>query len=178
MRKGPDLREARQLSRLAEVPGPGPLRAAFSHFPSGLAALAAQVDGGPVGLVASSFTVGVSLDPPLVLFAVQNTSATWPVLRRARRIGVSVMGESHDQACRQLAAKTGDRFAGLDIASTEHGAVFINDAPLWLECVVEGEMPAGDHHVVLLRILSLDSRPEINPLVFHQSCFRRLEVAS
>jgi flavin reductase (DIM6/NTAB) family NADH-FMN oxidoreductase RutF len=160
-----------------EAPTPGLLRTAFSHFPSGLAALAAVVDGAPAGLVASSFTVGVSLEPPLVLFAVQNTSTTWPVLRRAGRIGVSVMGESHRQACRQLASKTGDRFAGLDIATTGPGAVFIRDAPLWLETVIEGEVPAGDHHVVLLRIVSLGSRPEISPLVFHRSDFRRLEVA-
>jgi flavin reductase (DIM6/NTAB) family NADH-FMN oxidoreductase RutF len=166
------------VSGLSEVPRPDLLRTAFSHFPSGLAALAALVDGAPVGLVASSFTVGVSLEPPLVLFAVQNTSTTWPVLRRARRIGVSVMGESHDQACRQLASKTGDRFAGLDVATTEEDALFIHEAPMWLECVIEGEVPAGDHHVVLLRIMSLDTRPDINPLVFHRSNFRRLEMAS
>jgi flavin reductase (DIM6/NTAB) family NADH-FMN oxidoreductase RutF len=166
------------VSRLTEVPSPGLLRTAFSHFPSGLAALAALVDGAPVGLVASSFTVGVSLEPPLVLFAVQNSSTTWPVLRRAKRIGVSVMGESHDQACRQLASKTGDRFAGLDVATTEEDALFIHEAPMWLECVIEGEVPAGDHHVVLLRIMSLDTQPDINPLVFHRSNFRRLEMAS
>jgi flavin reductase (DIM6/NTAB) family NADH-FMN oxidoreductase RutF len=165
------------MSRLSEVPSPSLLRTAFGHFPTGVAALAATVDEAQVGLVASTFAVGVSLEPPLVLFAIQNTSTTWPVLRRARRIGVSVLGESHDQACRQLASKTGDRFAGLDVATTENDALFMHDAPMWLECTIEAEVPAGDHHVVLLRIMSLDTHPDINPLVFHRSSFHRLELA-
>ena len=61
------------------------LRAAFGHHPSGVAALIAQVDGVPAVLIASSFTVGVSADPPLVSVAVQRTSTSWPLLRRARR---------------------------------------------------------------------------------------------
>ena len=59
---------------------PSSLREAFGHFPSGVIAIAAEVDGIRVGLAASTF-VPVSLDPPLVSFCVQNTSETWPKLR-------------------------------------------------------------------------------------------------
>ncbi|MDW3458670.1 flavin reductase, partial [Escherichia coli] len=45
------------------------LRDAFGAFPTGVVAVAAQVDGRLVGLAASSFT-SVSLEPPLVSFAV------------------------------------------------------------------------------------------------------------
>jgi flavin reductase (DIM6/NTAB) family NADH-FMN oxidoreductase RutF len=166
------------ITDLTQRPEPTLLRNAFSHFPSGVAALAARVEGEPTALVASSFTVGVSLEPPLVLFAVQNSSTTWPTLRRAARIGVSVLGENHDAACRQLASKTGDRFAGLDLTETTAGALFVSEAPMWLECEIEAEVPAGDHHVILLRIEALEIQPHINPLVFHQSSFRRLEIAS
>ena len=40
-------------------PDPQLLRQAFSHFPSGVAAFAAEVDGTLEGMVASSFSVGV-----------------------------------------------------------------------------------------------------------------------
>ena len=63
---------------------PARLREAFGVFPSGVVAVAAEVDGELVGLAASSFT-SVSLEPALVSFSVANTSKTWPDLRRAGR---------------------------------------------------------------------------------------------
>lgn len=153
------------------------LRHAFAQHPSGVAALCAIIDGEPQGIVASTFTVGVSMDPPLVLFAVQNTSNTWPIVRGAGRIGVSILSEAHDGVCRQIASKTADRFAGLRLDSTDAGALFLQDATLWLDCSVEQEVPAGDHQVVLLRVHGFSTLDEANaPLVFHGSTFRRLEA--
>ena len=57
---------------------------------------------------------------------------------------------------------------------TPTGAILIDDAPIHLECTVEGEMPAGDHEVVLLRVHALATDPATAPLVFHGSTFRRL----
>ena len=85
------------------------LREAYAQFPSGVVAIAAEIDGVPVGLAASSF-VSVSIDPPLVAVCIQNTSTTWPKLEAAPNIGVSVLGEAHNDAVRTLAAKTGDRW--------------------------------------------------------------------
>ena len=90
---------------------PTSLREAFGHFPSGVVAIAAEINGVREGLAASTF-VPVSLDPPLVSFCVQNISTTWPKLKGLPMLGISVLGEAHDEAARALAAKTGDRFAG------------------------------------------------------------------
>src|SRR6476659_4553046 len=102
---------------------PTSLREAFGHFPAGVIAIAAEVEGVRVGLAASTF-VPVSLDPPLVSFCVQNTSETWPKLRDLPNLGISLLGELHDAAARSLAARTGDRFAGLETHARESGAVF------------------------------------------------------
>ena len=156
---------------------PNALRRAFGRFPSGIAALCAEIDGTPQGIVASSFTVGVSMDPPLVMFAVQNTSRTWPVLRSAGRIGVSVLGSSHDGVCRQIASRDGDRFAGLSLHEADSGALFLDEAALWLETSIENEVPAGDHAVVLLRVHGYSTHDDAHePLVFHGSAFRNLSV--
>lgn len=97
---------------------PSSLREAFGHFPTGVVAIAAEVDGVRQGLAASTF-VPVSLEPPLVSFCVQNTSTTWPKLTGVPMLGISVLGEAHDAAVRTLAAKTGDRFAGLETVSND-----------------------------------------------------------
>jgi flavin reductase (DIM6/NTAB) family NADH-FMN oxidoreductase RutF len=152
---------------------PARLRSAFACFPSGVVGLCAMVGGGPAGMAASSFT-SVSLDPPLVSVCVAHTSTTWPVLRRAPRLGVSVLSIDGGSACRRLAAKGIDRFAGLGWTSAEHGSLFLDDAVLHLDCTVCQEVPAGDHNIVVLQVHELAVQPGRGPLVFHASRFRQL----
>ena len=151
---------------------PTTLREAFSHFPSGVVAVAAQARGELLGMAASTF-VPVSLDPPLVSFCVRNSSETWPKLEGLPALGISVLAESHHEAVRALAAKTGDRFAGLDTVSSEAGAVFVKDTCVWLESAVEQLVPAGDHTIVILRVREITVHNH-EPIVFHRSGFRRL----
>jgi flavin reductase (DIM6/NTAB) family NADH-FMN oxidoreductase RutF len=155
---------------------PAELRRVFGAFPTGVTAIAALVDGSPVGLAASSFT-SVSLDPPLVSVCVAHSSTTWPLLSGSARLGVSVLGAEQEQACRQLAARDGDRFASLEWRATDDGAVLVEQASAWLDCSVEQLIRAGDHDIVLLRVHELDADPSVPPLVFHASGFRRLEAA-
>jgi len=150
------------------------LRKAFACFPTGVVAVCAMSEGKPIGMAASSF-VSVSITPPLVAFCVQWTSKTWPKLEAAKRVGISVLGESHDVAVQQLASRTEDKFNGLDLGISEDGAVFIYDATAWIDCLIESVMPAGDHGIVLLRVNSLTTRTFVEPLVFHGSKFRHLE---
>ena len=153
---------------------PGRLRHVFGAFPSGVTAVAALVEGTPVGLTASSFA-SVSLNPALVSVCVARTSTTWPVLRRAPRLGVSILSAVQERAGRQLADRHGDRFAGLSWRATANGAVLLDGASGWLETSVEQQVRAGDHDIVVLRLHDLDADHDISPLVFHAGQFRRLE---
>ena len=163
------------ISKLSSDVSPLNLRSAFGQFPSGVVALAGYANGLREGMAASSFTVGVSLEPALVSVAVQNTSRTWPRLRQAERIGVTVLGQNQDSVCRQLASKDGDRFAGLEATTSDGGGIFLYGGPLWLETSIYAEYPAGDHQVVLLQVHALEEfAPDTEPLVFHRSKFRPL----
>ena len=155
------------------VPDAASLRMAYGSFPSGVAAVCALRDGAPVGMVVSSF-VAVSMQPPLVAVCVQHTSTTWPLLADRPRLGLSVLGSAHDRACRQIAAKTGDRFAGIDHTVTTEGAVLLHDAATWWDCSTHDVMAAGDHDVVLLRVEALQVHDGVAPLVFHSSRFHTL----
>ncbi|MER5277165.1 flavin reductase family protein [Streptomyces sp. NPDC002809] len=149
------------------------VRAVFGGFPAAVVALCAVVDGAPYGMVATSLAVGVSYDPPMALFSARNDSSTWPVLRKAGRIGASVLAEHQGAACRQLAAKDADRFAGLSTRVTGHGPLFVEGASSWMDCEVVGELAAGDHTVITFRIHQVGQGPE-TPLLFHDGRFPRM----
>ncbi|MFC4070315.1 flavin reductase family protein [Actinoplanes subglobosus] len=151
------------------------LRQAFGVFPSGVVAVAASVDGQPVGLAASSFT-SVSLDPPLVSVSIANTSRTWPDLRRAGRLGVTVLAAHHGELCRRLAGPVGHRFDGAALSVTAGGAVTVDDGLARFDCSIYREVEAGDHTIVLLRLHAVDHSADQDggPLVFHRSGFGRL----
>jgi flavin reductase (DIM6/NTAB) family NADH-FMN oxidoreductase RutF len=153
------------------------LREAFGVFPSGVVAVASEVGGQLLGLAASSFT-SVSLAPPLVSFSVANTSRTWPTLRQAAHLGVTILADHHGEVCRQLAGPVAHRFDGLAVTTTPDGAVTLDDGLGMFDCTIYREVEAGDHTIVLLRLHAIGSvtpgADTSQPLVFHRSAFGRL----
>jgi flavin reductase (DIM6/NTAB) family NADH-FMN oxidoreductase RutF len=152
---------------------PTDMRRVLSAFPTGVTAVAALVRGQPIGITANSFT-SVSLEPPIVLICVAHTSTTWPTLRRAARLGISVLGAHQERQGRALSARGTDRFASVQWQVTDGGAVLLEGASAWLDCSIERQIPAGDHDIVLLRVHALDADVSVPPLVFHGSRYRAL----
>lgn len=159
-----------EMPVLSEVGQDADLRRLFGRFPTGVTALCAMAEDGPVGMTASAF-VAVSLDPPLVSVCIKQGSGTWQRLRLRERVGISFLGHGHSATARQLAQTTGDRFQGLDYQSTPDGAVFLVNATAWLDCSVEREVAAGDHDIVLFRLHRSAADEAMMPLVFHASAF-------
>jgi flavin reductase (DIM6/NTAB) family NADH-FMN oxidoreductase RutF len=149
------------------------LRDAFGAFPSGVVAVAASVKGQLTGIAASSFT-SVSIDPPLVSFSIATSSSTWPLLREAERVGISVLADHHDVVCRQLAGPREERFAGLPFKVTGNGSVLLDEAVATYDCSVREEIAAGDHLIVLLEVHQVGGGDGEHPLVFHRSAFAKL----
>ncbi|GAA2628782.1 flavin reductase family protein [Paractinoplanes durhamensis] len=154
---------------------PSRLREVFGIFPSGVVAVAALVNGEPVGLAASSFT-SVSLDPPLVSFSIANASKTWPDLRRAAHLGVTILADHHSTVARQLAGPVERRFDGLSLTATDDGAVTLDDGLAHFDTTIYREVLAGDHTIILLQLHAVHhgGHAEPSPLVFHRSRFGRL----
>jgi flavin reductase (DIM6/NTAB) family NADH-FMN oxidoreductase RutF len=155
---------------------PDRLRQAFGIFPSGVVAVAAEVDGAPVGLAASSFA-SVSLDPPLVSINLARSSKTWPDLRRSAHLGVTVLAGHHDVVCRQLAGPVETRFADVAYSVSADGAITLDEGLARFDCTVYREVEAGDHVLVLLELHAVrhvDHAAASSPLVFHRSGFGSL----
>ena len=55
-------------------------------------------------------------------------------------------------------------------------APVINDVLAWIECITEAEHDAGDHLVVIGRVVDLDVAHERKPLVFFRGGYGRFEI--
>jgi len=147
-------------------PGPAHFRRVFGHLPTGVTVVTAFAGAGeePVGMAANSVT-SVSLDPPLLLLCPALTSTTWPTLREAGRFCVNVLAHDHEEVSRQFAAAGVDRFAGVSWHPGRAGPA-LDDGVAWIDCEIDAEHPAGDHTIVLARVLDLDVSGTYRPLVF------------
>lgn len=151
---------------------PEQMRHTLAGFSTGLSVVAAEVDGQVVGMPANSL-VSVSLDPPLVMLSFAHTSTTWPVLLRAERWGISVLGVGQEEVLRSLRRPASARFDGIEV-EVRGQAVFVGGALATIEVLPRTAVEAGDHTVMLLDVVALDRDEEREPLVFFGSRVRRL----
>ena len=149
------------------------LRRAFSLYPTGVVALAAEVKGVPVGMAVNSFT-SISLEPALVAISAARTSRTWPLLCGVPELGMSVLGHDQEQFSRRLAAREGDRFGDQPMRRAEQGALLVEGAALWLTCRPYATYDGGDHEIALYEIADVQLFDGVEPLVFHQSRYRSI----
>jgi flavin reductase (DIM6/NTAB) family NADH-FMN oxidoreductase RutF len=157
------------------APGVDPrrFRDVMAHVPTSVCVIAADHTDGPAGLSVGSF-VSVSLDPPLVGVFVASTSTSWPRVEEAGSFCISVLADDHEHVSRRFAVSGGDKFADLDWGRSPGGAPMLPGAVAWVDCDLEATYPAGDHVLVLGRVLDLDAGPEAAPLVFHRGGYSRL----
>lgn len=139
------------------------LRRALGAFMTGVTVITTLDEtGAPRGFTANSFT-SVSLDPPLVLFCVAKAAATAPVFAAASAFAVNILAEGQREISGLFAAKVADRFGKVDWRPGETGSPVLAGAAAWLDCRRHDVVDAGDHLVVIGRVIAFDHGPA-NPL--------------
>jgi 3-hydroxy-9,10-secoandrosta-1,3,5(10)-triene-9,17-dione monooxygenase reductase component len=148
-------------------------RQVLGHFPTGVTVVTASTDEGPVGLCVGSFT-SVSLHPPLVAFCAGDSSTSYPRIEAAGHFCVNILAEDQEEIARVFAGKGDDKFAGIGWRpSVVTRAPVINDVLAWIDCRIDAIHEAGDHWIVVGRVLDLEIGHEGSPLVFFRGGFGR-----
>lgn len=145
-------------------------REVLGHYPTGVCIITAMgaedgpAKGGPVGMVVGSFS-SVSLDPPLVGFFPDKRSQSWPLIAEAGHFCVNVLASDQVALCRQIASP-GDKFAGVEYKVSAHGLPILEGAMASIECRLDQVIEAGDHFLVLGRVLGLEAHRDTDPMLF------------
>jgi 3-hydroxy-9,10-secoandrosta-1,3,5(10)-triene-9,17-dione monooxygenase reductase component len=174
MTTSPPLRSEKHRRCTETKPDARSFRDALGAFATGVAFVAAAPGGEPVGLIVNSLT-SVSLDPPLVSFCASRTSLTWSRMRRAKRLGISILGSRQQAFARRAAPAGADRFSGTEWA-LQRGAPLLSHALAWLECEIVAEHRAGDHWIVVAGVDQLRLFAADDPLVFFAGTYCGLAV--
>ncbi|MFF4595987.1 flavin reductase family protein [Amycolatopsis sp. NPDC001319] len=155
-------------------------RDAVGRYASGVVVVGATADDGQrVGFTCQSFH-SVSLDPPLILIGVARTSSTYPLIRDLGRFAVSVLGHGHREVASAFARKGVDRWSGVAHTETAAGNPVLSESLVWLDCEIDAEHDAGDHHLVVGRVLEMsspDAQDGAEPLLFYRGGFHRIAPA-
>jgi flavin reductase (DIM6/NTAB) family NADH-FMN oxidoreductase RutF len=133
-------------------------RHALGHFASGVAVVTTMTPlGVPLGLTISSFSA-LSLEPPLVMFALRRASRLHEAFTLARGFAVNVLSADQQDMMRRF-ARPDDRFAGLKFEQGLDAAPLLPGAILWLECDVHSVQPGGDHSILIGAVRNARSFP-------------------
>ena len=149
-------------------------RAVLGHFATGVAVVTAVDSDGPVGLTVQSFC-SLSLSPPLVLLCPGLASTSWPRIRAVGMLAINLLAENQADLARKFAQSRTDKYTNVPWTPAPlSGSPILDGVLAWIDCSIDEERAAGDHFVVVCRVLNLDARLNTRPLIFFQSGFNGL----
>lgn len=153
----------------AGVP-PAEFRLALGRFATGVTVVTANIGSGPHGMTVNAFT-SVSLVPPLVAVCVDRSAALHPALSSLRAFGVSILNSGQQQLSAWFADPARPsgtaQFADVDwYPGPATGVPLLGRAAATLECERDAVHPAGDHSIVLGRVVATVTDHDALPLLY------------
>ncbi len=153
---------------------PRAFRDALGCFPTGVAVVTAAGVGAHIGITVNSFT-SVSLEPPLLLWCMDRHSQRHDIFVRATGFTVSILGTDHKEVSSRLARPGEHALDGMALLQTELGPPALANSLAVFECASEKVVEAGDHTILLGRVLRF-SRPAVSaPLVYFRGKYSALD---
>jgi flavin reductase (DIM6/NTAB) family NADH-FMN oxidoreductase RutF len=118
-------------------------------------------EGHPIGMTANSLA-SVSLRPPLLSVCVDHEADMHEVILHADQFVVNVLSSPQETLARRFADKHEDRFDGIGYHLSPDGLILLDGALAHIECHRHAEYRAGDHTIVLGKVVggaTSDGRP-------------------
>lgn len=119
---------------------------------------ATDEDGTPFGLVCNSFA-SISLDPALVSWAVDHGSSSYARWSKATSYAIHILPHMEKPLEHPLIAKFaqrgGDKFAGLEYDTNEHGDPIFTEIDTRFDCEIFRRIELGDHDLMVGRVTSI-----------------------
>jgi flavin reductase (DIM6/NTAB) family NADH-FMN oxidoreductase RutF len=156
---------------------PKDFRRALSCFATGIGVVTTlDAKGEKVGITINSFN-SVSLDPPLVLWSVANSSLNYDDYVTAEYFAVHVLAMHQKSLSDRFAQSGANKFRDIACAKGVHGVPILPDFAACFECRTEHVYSGGDHKIIVGRVHRFEDR-ESDPLIFYRGRFLKKDGLS
>ncbi len=146
---------------------PNALKNTFARFITGVTVVSCQPAGEgvkPVAMTVNSFT-SVSLNPPLVLWCIDRKSSIFDAFHSSDNYAVTILRGDQPRLSERFASPDSHDFDGLETDIMLTGAPLLRDRLAGLDCKIEARHDAGDHLILLGRVVDFDYRDD-RPLMY------------
>ncbi len=151
-------------------------RNALGEFATGVAVVTTAVPGqDPIGLTINSFS-SVSLEPPLVLWCLDKGSDTVEVFNRTEGFTINILSADQQAVSGQLSRPGQHGLAGLNVVDGENKCPRLTAVPAAFECEVDARHDAGDHIILVGRVIAFHRDDAHAPLIYHRGGYRALSA--
>jgi len=163
----------------------GRFRQVMGRFATGVTVVTTFEDDRPQGITVNALS-SVSLEPPLVMVALDRRRFMTPIVREQGRYAVNVLGEGQQalsDCFAHAAVKPGrEDFCGAAWHAGSTGLPLLGGAIATPECTVVETFSAGDHDLFIGRVDALDDgQPggdEVGPLLYFRRRYLHIEQAA
>jgi flavin reductase (DIM6/NTAB) family NADH-FMN oxidoreductase RutF len=126
-----------------------------------------------MGITVNSFT-SVSLDPPLVLWCIDKKSDRFHAFTGASGYTINILGTDHQAVSSRLAKQGEHSLDGIALEPTELGPPALAQSLAVFECEAAQVHDAGDHAILVGRVVRFHLHDEGAPLVFFKGRYGAL----
>lgn len=146
-------------------------RDVLGRYCSGVTVVTTVSGGEPVGMTCQSFT-SVSLDPPLVAFLPTKQSRAFRAIQRAGHFCVNFLSADQIDISNTMAGRGEDKFAGIDWTPSQSGSALLDGTVGYVDCTVHAVYEAGDHYIVIGKVIDLAVGEVEEPLLYYRGSYR------
>lgn len=154
---------------------PDLFRLALSRHASGVTAITTCYQGQKLGVTIGSFT-SLSLDPPLVLFCLNNKARSLPAFKKGAAFAVNILDKKQKKLAQIFSAPGARDWADVAYVKGQKNVPLFSGSRAVLECAVAKTIKAGDHSIIIgavKHIIAPDKKS--SPLLYVERHYHRAE---
>ncbi|WP_428408611.1 flavin reductase family protein [Hyphococcus sp.] len=145
-----------------------PLKNAFGRFATGIGVAACRDGEGAISAITINSFTSVSLEPPLVLWCLENRASTYSAFMGSQSYAVSILRADQQAASQRFAHFLPNGPREEEFETWKSGAPILKERLAGFDCKVIARHDAGDHVILVGEVVKFDS-VEGAPLIYFAS---------